>query len=391
MALTDYHHGTRVIEVNAGTRPLRVVNTSVIGLVATAADADATFFPLDTPVLITDLDAAIGKAGTDGTLKTTLTNIAAQGRFATVVVRVAEGEDVAETNTNVIGTTTSNGQKTGLQALLGAKAALGVQPRILGCPGLDTQPVTAALATLAGKLRGFAYAAAIGNTVTAAATYRAQFGQRELMLIYPDWLGWDTTTSATIAMPATAHALGLRAKIDNETGWHKTLSNVAVSGVTGVSLPIHWDLQDMANDAGVLNTADVTTLVNANGYRYWGSRTCSDDPQFAFESSVRTCNVLKDTIAEGMLWAVDKPMHPSIIKDIINTINAKFRQLKTLGYILGGEAWYDPDINTADSLKTGQLVIDFDYTPVPPIEDLAFRQRITDRYYADFASAITAA
>ena len=37
-----------------------------------------------------------------------------------------------------------------------------------------------------------------------------------------------------------------------------------------------------------------------------------------------------------------------------------------------------------------QLLIDYDYTPVPPLENLTLRQRITDRYLADFASRINA-
>ena len=36
------------------------------------------------------------------------------------------------------------------------------------------------------------------------------------------------------------------------------------------------------------------------------------------------------------------------------------------------------------------LAIDYDYTPVPPLENLRFQQRITDRYLADFASRIAA-
>ena len=64
----DYHHGVRVVEVNDGLRPIRIVSTAVIGLVATATDADAEAFPLDTPVLFTRIDAAIAKAGTSGTL-----------------------------------------------------------------------------------------------------------------------------------------------------------------------------------------------------------------------------------------------------------------------------------------------------------------------------------
>ena len=58
---TDYHHGVRVVELSDGRRPIRTIETAIIGLVATAADADAAFFPLNTPVLVTDVNAAIGQ------------------------------------------------------------------------------------------------------------------------------------------------------------------------------------------------------------------------------------------------------------------------------------------------------------------------------------------
>lgn len=190
--------------------------------------------------------------------------------------------------------------------------------------------------------------------------------------------------------PASAFALGLRAKIDQEQGWHKTLSNVAVNGVVGITKDVFWDLQTSATDAGLLNENEVTTLINATGYRFWGSRTCSDEPLFAFESYTRTAHVLADSIAEGLMWASDKPLHPSLARDIIETINAKLRELKNGGYILDGRAWYDEEVNTNETLKSGKLKIDYDYTPLPPLEDLTLRQRITDTYWADFASRITA-
>lgn len=392
MSLTDYHHGVRVLELTEGTRPIRTIQTSVIGLVATAPDADASVFPLNTPVLITNVYAALAKAGTGGTLARTLQAIADQARPITVVVRVEPGSDEAATTSNVIGSVTPQGKYTGMKALLAAQAMLGIKPRILGAPGLDTQPVAAGLASIAQQLRAFAYVGAWGcETVPDATAYRKEFGSRELMVIYPDFQNWDTVANARANAPAAAYALGLRAKIDNDTGWHKTLSNVAVNGVLGISKDIYWDLQNPATDAGVLNAADVTTLINSSGYRFWGSRTCSDEPLFAFESATRTAQVLADSIAEAHLWAVDKPMHPSIVKDIIEGVNAKFRELKAGGYILDGSAWYDEEINQKETLKSGKLVIDYDYTPIPPIEDLSFRQRITDRYFADFAARVAAA
>lgn len=388
---TDYHHGVRVVEVNDGIRPIRTIATAVIGIVCTADDADATYFPLNTPVLVTNIMTAIGKAGTDGTLAKTLDAIADHGAPIVVVVRVAKGLDAAATTTNVIGTVTVGGQYTGMQALLAAEAKIGVRPRILACPGLDTQDVAAALATIAQKLRAFAYVSAWNcDTVSAAVAYRANFSQRELMLIWPDFLAFNVATSATETAWATARAVGLRAKLDEDIGWHKTLSNIGVNGVAGITKDVFFDLQNPATDAGLLNADEVTTLVRRDGFRFWGSRTCSDDPLFAFENYTRTAQILADIIAEAHMWAVDKPMHPSLVKDIIEGINAKFRELRGLGYIVDARAWYNTEVNDATTLKSGKLYIDYDYTPVPPLENLVFQQRITDRYLVDFADRINA-
>jgi len=386
-----YHHGVRVQEINSGGRVIQTVATAIIGLVATASDADATTFPLNTPVLITDVATAIGKAGVDGTLAASLTAIADQAQAVTVVVRVAEGVDDAATTANVIGTTTADGHKTGLQALLSAQALLGVKPRIIGAPGLDTQAVVTALVTVAEKLRAMAYAGCDGcDTVAQAITYRGQFSARELMLLWPNFIRFDTATAANVEAPSAAYALGLRAAIDRDTGWHKTLSNVAVNGVVGITKPVFWDLQQEGTDADLLNQGCITTLVNHNGYRFWGSRTCDDEGLFFFESYTRTAQILADSIADAMFWAVDKPLHPSLAKDILESINAKLRGLKADGYILDGKAWLDESVNTSDTLKSGKLRIDYDYTPLPPLEDLTLRQRITDTYWADFAGRVAA-
>jgi phage tail sheath protein FI len=385
----EYHHGVRVLEINEGTRPIRTVSTAVIGLVCTAEDADATMFPLDTPVLITNVQSAIGKAGTEGTLAASLQAIADQTKPVTVVVRVATGVDDAATTSNLIGTTTAAGKYTGMKALLAAKSRLKVTPRILGVPGLDTLPVATALVAIAQQLRAFAYVSASDcQTKEEATTYRENFGAREVMVIWPDFQNWNTVTNGTVTAPAVARALGLRAKIDQEVGWHKTLSNVAVNGVTGISADVFWDLQNSATDANYLNGNEVTTLINEGGYRFWGSRTCSDDPLFAFENYTRTAQVLADTMANAQMWAMDKPMHPSLVRDMLESINDKFREMIAGGYLIGGSAWFPDDINDETTLKAGKLYIDYDYTPVPPLEDLTLRQRITDRYLVDFASRL---
>ncbi|MGL5991560.1 MAG: phage tail sheath protein [Plesiomonas sp.] len=385
----DYHHGVRVEEINEGTRTITTVSTAIIGMVCTGDDADKTAFPLNTPVLITDVLTAIGKAGKTGTLASSLDAIADQCKPVTVVVRVEQGETEAETTTNIIGSVTAEGKKTGMKALLAAQAQLGVKPRILGVPGHDTLPVTTELVAIAQQLRAFIYANANGcKTIEDVIAYRENFSQRELMLIWPDFISWDTVTNANATAFATARALGLRAKIDQETGWHKSLSNVGVNGVTGLSADVFWDLQDPATDAGLLNENQITTLIRKDGFRFWGSRCCSDDPLFAFECYTRTAQVLADTMAEAHMWAIDKSLTPSLARDIIEGINAKLREMVSGGYLLGGSCWLDPDANTKETLKAGKLTLDYDYTPVPPLENLMLRQRITDTYLMDFASQV---
>ncbi|EIP3612279.1 phage tail sheath C-terminal domain-containing protein [Escherichia coli] len=252
----DYHHGVRVVEINEGTRSITTVSTAIVGMVCTGDDADAKMFPLNKPVLITDVLTASGKAGESGTLARSLDAIADQAKPVTVVVRVPQGETEEETTTNIIGAVTAEGKKTGMKALL--------------------------------------------------------------------------------------------------------------------------------------NQNDVTTLVRKDGFRFWGSRCLSDDPLFAFENYTRTAQVLTDTMAEAHMWAVDKPLNPSLARDIIEGIRAKMRSLVSQGYLIGGDCWLDESVNDKDTLKAGKLTIDYDYTPVPPLENLMLRQRITDQYLVNFASQVSA-
>jgi len=376
----DYHHGVRVIEINNGSRPIRTIETAVIGMVCTADDADAATFPLNTPILAFGTRDILDKAGNTGTLAHSLDAIKDQCEPTMIFVRVAEGSDAAHTTSNIIGGLL-NGRKTGLQALLSAKMIFGLKPRIIGVPKYDTeQAVATEMGIIAEKLRGFAYCGVKADTPEAVVTYRNNFANKRQMLLWPNFTGWDTATSSTKELYASARALGLRAKIDDETGWHKTLSNVAVNGVGGITQDVYWDLQATGTESDYLNGNEITTLINESGYRFWGSRTCSDDPLFAFENYSRTGDIIADTIAEAHFWAVDKPMSVALIKDIIDGINSKLRWFVQNGYLLGGECWFDDKFNPSDNVKAGRLTLDYDYTPVPPLEDLTFQQRITDKY-----------
>lgn len=370
-------HGIRVIETSTGPKYLPLVSTAVIGVVVTAPDASAGAYPLNTPVLALEPSKAATELGAAGTGRAALQAIADQVTCPVIIVRVAPGADAAATAVNVIGAD-GGGAKTGMQALLSAQAVTSMRPRIIGAPGLDAVTVATALGVLAGKLNGMAYARGTGATAAQVATYRNTFSARELMLVWPDFTFGGADASVV------GRALGLRARIDQMVGFHKTLSNVAVQGVTGIVPAISWDLQSSSTDAGVLNGADVTALIQSKGFRFWGSRTCSSDPEFAFESAVRTNQVLKDTIAEGLMAFSDTPLTPSRAKDIVERINKLFARLKRDGKLIGARAFLEPGANPAGQLAAGQLVIKYKFTPVPPLEDLTLMAEITDEYFEGF-------
>lgn len=190
---------------------------------------------------------------------------------------------------------------------------------------------------------------------------------------------------------AAVVAAATRAWIDKNIGWHKSLSNVVLTGPTGISQPITWDLEDPDTDAGYLNANDITTIIQHDGIRFWGNRTTASDDRFLFEVSTRTAQIIKDSIIEACFNFVDEPLTPFLAKDIIDSINAYLRQL-TSGKerrLMGGSVWYDDAENSVEGLNNGILWIDYDYTPIPPLENLGLNQRHTGRYMIDFGKLIS--
>ncbi|WP_068083125.1 phage tail sheath subtilisin-like domain-containing protein [Novosphingobium rosa] len=380
---TSIFHGVKTNLLTSGALAITTVATAVIGLVATSSDADAATFPLDRPVLITDVRGAIAKAGKEGTLAATLTAIATICSPQVIVVRVATNPDATQQAALVAGT--SVGGYTGVQALLMAEQLTGSRPRILGTPGLTDGSVITSLVSVAKSLRSMVYAKVPDATTRdAAVTEVADYGDMELMAIWPNTSG--------LGPDVEARALAMRAYIDATKGWHKTLSNVVVPGVTGLEHDVSWTMDGASSDAGVLNNANITTMYRRNGWRFWGNRTCSSEPFYAFESAVRTSQVLADTIEQAVLdRATDEPITDALVRDLLASINAAFRKMKTQRFIMGANAYFDPALNTADQLAAGQLTISYDFTPCAPAEGTTLNQTITSTYYADFASLLQAA
>lgn len=384
-------HGVRVRENTDLVTAINDIDSSVIGVVAVADDADAETFPLNTPVLLTRVNSVLGKAGKTGSLYKTLKAIADQTSPKVIVVRVAAAtseENGKSQSQLIIGGTAEDGSYTGMYAFLTAEQRVGYRPRILAVPGYDTEEVTSALCVIAQNLRAFVYAGCYGcNSMAEAIAYRASFAYRELMLIWPDFIAYNPLSGENEVFPAPAYACGLRALIDNNQGWHKSLSNVSVNNVLGISQDVFWALQAEDSDANELNNKEITTLIKRNGFRFWGNRS-TDTADYIFEVYTRTAQVLADSIAEAQFESVDAPLSPANVKDVLSGIRGKLSALITRGQLLGAECWFDILDNPTPGLRQGQVRIRYKYTPVPPMEDLTLYQTFTDEYFGPAFSSL---
>lgn len=395
---THFLHGVEVVEIDTGPRPIRTVRSSVIGIVGTAPNADATAFPLNTPVLIAGSRAEAAKLDTVGTglgtLPGALEGIMDQIGAVVVVIRVEEGADEAETIANVVGgVDATTGQYEGVQALLGAESVVGFAPRVLCAPGFTHQrlgatptanPVVSELIGIAERMRAVIIADGPNTTDADAITYSGDFGSARVYVVDP-WVKVFRGGSI-VTEPASARVAGLIAKIDNDRGFWWSPSNQNVNGIIGTARPIDFKLGDANSRANLLNEQNVTTIIRQDGFRLWGNRTLSSDPKFAFLSVRRTADILNESLQRAHLWAVDRNITRTYVKDVEDGVNAYIRSLVDLGALLGGRCWADPDLNTAANITQGKIYFNFDFTPPYPAEHITFRSILTNDYIQEVFS-----
>ncbi len=381
-----YLHGVELQEITDGIKPIQVVSTSVIGIVGTAPDADADAFPLDTPVVI--LGSRLAAANLDlvgdglGTLPAALDGILDQAGALVIVVRVEEDVDPSITLTNVIGgVDVATGTYTGLQALLASKGSTGLSPKILIAPGFSHEAaVITELVSIADRLRAMVYADGPNTNDADAIAFIDSIGSKRVVVCDPWVTVFDSSESNNERIePVSARIAGLRAKVDSEEGYHVAISNHTINGIIGTVRPIDYNIGDAACAANVLNEAHVATIINEDGWRFWGTRVAQkSDTTMLFEPVVRVNDIINESIQLAHQWAVDRNITVTYAEDVVEGINQFMRSLTVRNIILGGEAWFDPELNTSADIVLGMATFDFDFTPAYPAEHVIMRSQINN-------------
>lgn len=355
-------HGIVVERLTGGVRAVETADSAPIGILASAAGADeGELILLRTPEDLTNIDDGTGTV-------TAVMNAIRKHSTAPVVLNVINDANLE----NAVGNAATF---TRAYRFLQAEAELGVRPRLL-VQGLVGN-VEDDLIAVADRL--YAQALLDGPNTTDAEAINEVGGYDSMRAAFYDPAfvdDDDNVLGSSILHAAVASTLDFWIPV----------SNKAVLGVKNLSRPIGFTMGDENCQAQLLNDEKISTIIRKNGWRLWGGRSLSADPQFNFLSVARTDDIIVEALQESFLWAVDQGITKTFVDSVLESLNAFLRSLKTRGAIIGGEAWVDKDLNTPEAIAAGNLYVDYDFTPVYQAYTVTMRRRITNAYLTNIFS-----
>lgn len=371
----DYFHGVEHFWLDNNDKPIEILAASTIGLVATADDADAATFPLDTPTLVNS-DKLIAKAGEQGTLKWALKDIYAQTGAVVVVVRVAEAEDDAQEMANVIGSVDDEtGKYTGMQALLAAETLLGVRPRLILSPDYSQrEEVRPAMETLAKKLR--AIPIIDGSEGGYSAVINEAQALDEVFFVNGGVKVFDADLAENVGRWMSPTIAGHIVRVDNEEGYWHSPSSRKIYNIQGSREVIDHAIGSTTSKANLYNSNNVSVIVGMQGGQYlYGNRLCNG----IMLPHQRIRYIVGDSIMQAHQEMVDRNITKAYVDGVIKRVNKLIRRLKLRGVIRDGEVWVDKELNEA-STGTGQAYFDYSLGFYDIAERLTFRQHVMTEF-----------
>ncbi|MGN0014949.1 MAG: phage tail sheath family protein [Candidatus Gastranaerophilaceae bacterium] len=294
------------------------------------------------------------------------------------------------TDSDVIGTTDANGIRTGVQKIWDIMAVWGKIPGIIIAPGFTSKNIKTALENIAEELRGFIYFD-IPNEMNVQTIEKARLKEQNgidltgsseyLTFCYPYQKKYNAYQNTTSYKPLSPFAAGARVRLDKERNIGKSIDNTPLKSTLGNKIPISFKLNKADTDANRLNALGITTVINHNGtYYLWGGRNSSVIQKtgvMTFENARRTRSFINESIENTTFVCIGENITRGFIDDILNMINNAFAKWsnpvdKDNFIIYGGEAYYDPALNTAETIANGQIRIPYEACPLVPAEDIEF-------------------
>ena len=212
--------------------------------------------------------------------------------------------------------------------------------------------------------------------------FRGQFDSKYAALYHP-WIEiLDPTQRPAqgappdrLLLPPSGFVTGIYARSDITRGVHKAPANEVVLGLTKFEQNINKRRQDVLNPEGI----NALRFFEGRGYRVWGARTLSSDPEWKYVNVRRLFIYIEHSIDKGTQWAVFEPNNERLWRNIRQTVEDFLLVLWRDGALLGAkpeQAYFvrcDRTTMTQNDLDNGRMICLIGVAPVKPAEFVIFR------------------
>jgi len=205
--------------------------------------------------------------------------------------------------------------------------------------------------------------------------YRSRFDSTRAAVYYPWVRTYDPFSEQQIVVPPSGSVAGIYARNDIERGVHKAPANEVIRLADGLEFVLNTAQQEVLNPLGI----NCLRFFEGRGYRLWGARTASSDPEWKYLNVRRYFAFLERSIERGTQWAVFENNGDALWANVRRTIEDFLYNEWRQSHLLGtkpDQAYFvrcDRTTMTQNDLDNGRLVCLIGVAPLRPAEFVIFR------------------
>jgi phage tail sheath protein FI len=214
-----------------------------------------------------------------------------------------------------------------------------------------------------------------GLAISDVRSMRAKFDSTYAAFYYPWVRILDPVTQRETYMPPSGFVAGIYARNDVKRAVYKAPANEVVGLAIGFEQLLNKSQQDVLNPEGI----NCFRFFEGRGFRLWGARTISSDPEWKYVNLRRYFAYLERSIDKGTQWAVFEPNGDALWANVRRTIEDFLFNEWQMGALLGDKpekAFFvrcDRSTMTQNDLDNGRLVCLIGVAPLRPAEFVIFR------------------
>ncbi len=214
-----------------------------------------------------------------------------------------------------------------------------------------------------------------GHIQSELRTYRSVFDSTRAAFYYPWIRTFDPLTERYIDVPPSGSVSGIYARNDVERGVHKAPANEVVRMASGLEFVLNKAQQEVLNPLGI----NCLRFFEGRGYRIWGARTATSDPEWKYLNVRRYFAFLERSIELGTQWAVFENNGIALWDNVRQTIEDflfnEWKQSRLAGS-KPDQAFFvrcDRSTMTQNDIDNGRLIALIGVAPLRPAEFVIFR------------------